>query len=150
MEHTFEDNNLEFHELVRSTPFVFFHENHPLASKDRVTFQDLQLYPCIMYELNADSPSVLHEEFFITDFHPQKLTIINSLYQSIQVMTNCNGYDLGCGVISPSNRALGVVKRPVSGFDTPLSIGWIHRRSHALSPLAAEFVTYLEKFCLDV
>lgn len=150
MSHMFDDNNLEFHELVRSTPYVFFHKDHPLAAKERVTFDDLQPYPCIMYDLNVDSPSILHEEFFITDFYPKKVNIVNSLYQSLQVMTACSGYDLGSGVISPSNKAYGIVKRPVEGFDMPISIGWVCRKSHVLSPLAEEFVKCLETMCLDV
>lgn len=150
MSHMFDDNNLEFHELVRSTPYVFFHKDHPLAAKERVTFDDLQPYPCIMYDLNVDSPSILHEEFFITDFYPKKVNIVNSLYQSLQVMTACNGYDLGSGVISPSNKAYGIVKRPVEGFDMPISIGWVCRKFHVLSPLAEEFVKCLETMCLDV
>lgn len=149
MEHIFEETDLEFHELLQSIPYVFLHKSHPLAEKACLTLEDLQPYPCIMYDLNADSPSILHEEFFITDFYPQKVNIVSGLFQSLQVMTTCNGYDFGSGIISPSNRAQGIVKRPVAGFDMPISIGWICRKSHVLSPLAAEFVKYLEILCDD-
>jgi DNA-binding transcriptional LysR family regulator len=144
MERSFEENGLEYHELIKSTPYVFLHESHPLASREKISLEDLQEYPCIMYNLNMDSPSILHEEFFITDFYPKKVNIVSSLYQSVQVMTQCGGYDMGCGVISPSNKALGIIKRPVDGFDMELSIGWIHRKYQELSPIAVKFVKELE------
>ena len=57
-------------------------------------------------------------------------------------MTACNGYDFGIGVISEGNKALGIEKRPIS-------IGWICRKAHVLSPLAAEFVENLKTFSVD-
>lgn len=149
MNRMFEDSGLEFHELFKSTPAVFIHKSHPLAAKASVTFEDLQKYPCIMYALDTDAPSILHEEFLAVNFYPQKVNIISDLAQSLQVMTTCNGYDLGIGVITPSNRLQGIEKRPVEGLDQPISIGWICRKSYILSPLAAEFVEILKTFSTD-
>lgn len=149
MNRVFEENDLEYHELMTSIPYVFIHKSHPLAEKRSVTFDDLQDYPCIMYELNSDCPSILQEELLTADFYPKKVNIISSLYQSLQVMLTCNGYDLGNGVISPGNKALGIVKRPVDGFDTPISIGWISRKSHTLSSLAKQFLDCLALLCVD-
>lgn len=149
MNRVFEENDLEFHELAKSLPCVFLHKDHPLAQKDCVTFDDLQPYPCIMYNLNVDSPTILHEEFFITDFYPEKITIVNDLYHSLRVMSACNGYDVGCGIISKSNKEYGIIKRPFAGVDIPISIGWVRRKSTPLSPLAKEFVRQLAIFCQD-
>lgn len=149
MDHVFEDNDLEFHHLMTSIPYVFIHRDHPLASQESLSFEDLQQYPCIMYELDPSSPSILHEEFLAVDFYPKKVNIISSLYQSAQIMITCNGYDLGSGVIAPSNKALGIVKRPLDGFDMLISIGWICRRGHTLSPLAQKFVENLKLLSVD-
>ena len=149
MSRMFEDSGLAFHELFTSTPAVFIHHSHPLAAKASVTFQDLEPYPCIMYALDADAPSILHEEFLAVDFYPQKVNIISDLYQSLQVMTTCGGYDLGIGVIAPSNKALGIEKRPIEGFDQPISIGWICQKSYTPSPLAAKFVENLKLLSVD-
>ena len=102
-----------------------------------------------MYALDADAPSILHEEFLAVDFYPQKVNIISDLYQSLQVMTTCGGYDLGIGVIAPSNKALGIEKRPIDGFDQPISIGWICQKSYEPSPLAAEFLENLKLLSVD-
>lgn len=149
MNRVFGYNNLEFHELVTSIPYVFFHKDHPLAVKETVDIEELQPYPCIMYELNSDLPSILHEEFLIPGFYPKKVIIVDGLYQSAQVMLRSKGYDLGTGLIVSSNRDLGIVKRPVTGFDTPVSIGWICHKSHILSAPAAKFVNYLQIFSAE-
>lgn len=76
MNRVFGDNNLEFHPLFDSKPYVFIHKSHPLASKEVLTIEELHPYPCIMYELDSDAPSVLQEEMLVPDFYPQKVTFI--------------------------------------------------------------------------
>ena len=145
-----EDNNLAFHQLFSSIPYVFIHKTHPLAAKEIITPKELDPYPCIMYELDSEAPSVLQEELLLQDFYPQKVNIISGLYQSVMVMKECQGYDLGTGVISASNHAQGVVKRPLQGFDTPVSIGWICQKGHTLSRPAEQFLKILQKYCKDM
>lgn len=103
-----------------------------------------------MYELDMDSPSILHEEFSISAFYPKRVVEITGLYQSLEVMVRCQGYDLGNGIISVSNKRQGVVKRRVEGLDAPVSIGWVSRRGQALSAPALEFVKALEMYCRDI
>lgn len=145
-----ERSGLEFHQLIRSNICAFLHESHPLAEKAILTFSDLAPYPCIMYELDMDSPSILHEEFSISAFYPKRVVEITGLYQSLEVMVRCQGYDLGNGIISVSNKRQGVVKRRVEGLDAPVSIGWVSRRGQALSAPALEFVKALEMYCRDI
>lgn len=64
-------------------------------------------------------------------------------------MTMCNGYDLGSGVIAPSNKAQRIVKRPLKFFDMPISIGWICHKSHVLSPLTEKFVKHFKILSVD-
>ena len=145
MNRVFGDNNLEFHPLFDSKPYVFIHKSHPLASKEVLTIEELHPYPCIMYELDSDAPSVLQEEMLVPDFYPQKVTIVNGLYQSLMVMQQCQGYDLGTGFISESNGAQGVIKRPIKGFDDPITIGWVCQKAHTLSQPAERFIQLLQK-----
>lgn len=150
MNRVFGDNHLEFHPLVNSKPYVFIHETHPLAKKSVLTLEELQPYPCIMYELDSDAPSVLQEEMLVPDFYPQKVTIVNGLYQSLMVMQKCQGYDLGTGFISESNGAQGVIKRPIKGFDDPITIGWVCQKAHTLSQPAERFIQLLQKYGRDL
>lgn len=149
MKRVFEDNDLVFHPLSTSKPYVFLHKSHPLADQPSITVEDLQPYPCIMYELNADAPSVLQEEMLFPNFYPQKVNIVSCLYQSLQVMINCQGYDLCTGFISKGNRDLGVVKRPLSGMDQSVTIGWICQKAHTLSQPAEQFIGLMEAYCAD-
>ena len=150
MNRVFGDNNLEFHPLFDSKPYVFIHKSHPLASKEVLTIEELHPYPCIMYELDSDAPSVLQEEMLVPDFYPQKVTIVNGLYQSLMVMQKCQGYDLGTGFISESNGAQGVIKRPIKGFDDPITIGWVCQKAHTLSQPAERFIQLLQKYGRDL
>ena len=124
--------------------------SHPLASKEVLTIEELHPYPCIMYELDSDAPSVLQEEMLVPDFYPQKVTIVNGLYQSLMVMQQCQGYDLGTGFISESNGAQGVIKRPIKDFDDPITIGWVCQKAHTLSQPAERFIQLLQKYGRDL
>lgn len=141
MNRVFDDNDLEFHCLIESKPYVFVHNSHPLADKKIVTFDDLKPYPCIMYELDADAPSILNEELVTTNgFFPNKVNVVNGLYQSLSIMIENQGFDMGTGVLSRSNRKYGVVRIPVKDYDMPVEIGYICRKGHKLSPLAEEYI----------
>ena len=83
-------------------------------------------------------------------FYPQKVTIVNGLYQSLMVMQQCQGYDLGTGFISESNGAQGVIKRPIKGFDDPITIGWVCQKAHTLSQPAERFIQLLQKYGRDL
>ena len=99
---------------------------------------------------NVLSPSVLQEEMLLPDFYPRKVNIISGLYQSMMVMKECQGYDLGTGTVSAGNRELGVVKRPIVGYDDVITIGWICQKGHTLSRPAEELVKLLQRHCCDV
>ena len=118
--------------------------------KGVLTIEELHPYPCIMYELDSDAPSVLQEEMLVPDFYPQKVTIVNGLYQSLMVMQKCQGYDLGTGFISESNGAQGAIKRPIKGFDDPITIGWVCQKAHTLSQPAERFIQLLQKYGRDL
>lgn len=141
MSRVFDDNDLEFHCLIESKPYVFVHRTHPLAGKSIVSFDDLKPYPCIMYELDADAPSILNEELVTIDgFYPNKINVVNGLYQSLRIMIDNQGFDMGTGVLSRSNREHGVIRIPVKNYDMPIEIGYICRKGHKITPLAEEYI----------
>ena len=66
--------------------------------------------------------------------------------------TRCHSprHDLGTGFISESNGAQGVIKRPIKGFDDPITIGWVCQKAHTLSQPAERFIQLLQKYGRDL
>ena len=142
MEKTLEDNDLEFHPLLRSKPHAFMSHSHPLARRAAVTPEELMDYPCIVYEQSADSPAFYSEEMLLPNFYPSKVVYISDLYVSTALMRSCNAYDIGTGVISP-RLAREVACVAIDTEDT-VDIGWIGIRGRALRPVEQEFLRHLE------
>ena len=143
MEKTLEDNDLEFHPLLRSRPHAFMSHSHPLAHRASVTPEELMDYPCIVYEQSADSPAFYSEEMLLPNFYPRKTVYISDLYVSTALMRGCDAYDIGTGVISP-RLAREVACVAIDTEDT-VDIGWIGIRGKALRPVEQEFLRHLEQ-----
>ena len=142
MQKTLEDNDLEFHPLLRSKPHAFMSHSHPLARRAAVTPEELMDYPCIVYEQSADSPAFYSEEMLLPNFYPSKVVYISDLYVSTALMRSCNAYDIGTGVISP-RLAREVACVAIDTEDT-VDIGGIGIRGRALRPVEQEFLRHLE------
>lgn len=143
MEKTLEDNELEFHPLLRSKPHAFMSHSHPLARRASVLPEELMDYPCIVYEQSADSPGFYSEEMLLPHFYPRKTVYISDLYVSTALMRSCNAYDIGTGVISP-RLAREVACVAIDTEDT-VDIGWIGIRGKALRPVEEEFLCCLRQ-----
>lgn len=50
---TFEEYGLNFHGLFTAAPHVFLRREHPLASRKRITLQELQSYPRLSFVQGA-------------------------------------------------------------------------------------------------
>lgn len=142
MEKTMEDNELEFHPLLRSKPHAFMAHSHPLAGRASVAPEELLDYPCIVYEQSADSPGFFSEEMLLPNFYPRKTVYISDLYVSTALMRGCNAYDIGTGVISP-RLAREVACVAIDTEDT-VDIGWVGIRGKALRPIEQAFLHHLE------
>jgi DNA-binding transcriptional LysR family regulator len=142
------DGNLEFHPLISLSPKVFMSKKHPLAGAERVTLDELQRYPCIIYDQNDDMALHFSEENIVPDFRPGKILYISDLLTSIFLMDRCGAFNIGSGLISllPRKwRSIAVV--PVEG-QPPVTIGWIALKNEHLSPLGKKFVSMLEGYAL--
>ena len=43
-----------------------------------------------------------------------------------------------------------VIKRPIKGFDDPITIGWVCQKAHTLSQPAERFIQLLQKYGRDL
>ena len=79
-------------------PYVFICRKSPLASKESITFEDLQKYPCLVFEQGESDPYFYAEELLPLQKHNRivktkdKLTMLN-------LIAELNGYTLCSGMI---------------------------------------------------
>ena len=46
----FHESAVEFHELLKCHIYVYLWKGHPLASKEEITLEELEEYPCLSFD----------------------------------------------------------------------------------------------------
>ena len=134
-------NYLNFTPLIQVQPCVFFHENHPMAQRKSVSIEELDDYPCIIYDQADDHMMYYSEEISIPIFKPEKQIYVTDLYTAIRLMESCEAYNIGTGILEKGLSTFRAI--PLEGHGL-ITIGWISLQNSVLSPLGTEFVSLLE------
>ena len=135
-------NYLSFTPLIKVKTCVFLYKDHPLAARSSVTTEDLEPYPCVIYDQADDLPMYFSEEVSIPTFKPLKQLYTTDLYTSIAFMQRCQAYNIGSGILCPTLKDWRAV--PLEGF-APFTIGWIGLQNAPLSPLGEDFISLVQK-----
>jgi DNA-binding transcriptional LysR family regulator len=143
------ENNLMFHPLLSVPPKAFMSKKHPLASAKSVTLEELNCYPCIVYDQNDDMALHFSEESIVPDFRPNKTLYISDLLTSIYLMDRCNAFDIGTGLnaLLPQRDSLATVL--ICGQPL-ITIGWIALKNGELSSHCQVFVSMLENYMVSM
>jgi DNA-binding transcriptional LysR family regulator len=141
-----DDNNLMFHPLISVIPKAFMSKKHPLARAEQVTLEELNLYPCIVYDQNENIALHFSEESVISDFRPNKTLYISDLLTSLYLMDRCDAFDIGTGMVALLRGKKALATVPVGG-QPPITIGWIALKNGELSSLGKLFISMLEAYC---
>ncbi|HWQ50768.1 MAG TPA: LysR family transcriptional regulator [Terriglobales bacterium] len=135
-------NYLDFAPLIEAKTSVFLHRSHPLAQRDSVTTEDLEPYPCVIYDQANDLPLYYSEEVSIPTFRPQKQLYTTDLYTSLVLMRNNGAYNIGSGILMPDISDFVAVE--LAGF-APITIGWIGLQNSILSDIGMEFIRLVQE-----
>lgn len=135
-------NYLDFAPLITVNTSVFLYKDHPLAGHASVTADDLEPYPCVIYDQARRPPLYFSEEVSIPTFKPQKQLYTTDLYTSITLMQRCQAYNIGSGILCPTLTDWRAI--PLEGA-APFTIGWIGLQNSILSPIGTEFILLLQE-----
>lgn len=138
--------NLQFHEIINTTPCVFFHKDHPMAIHNEINISDMSAYPFVSFESGAAVSLDFSEEviiaeaprfakhFYVTD----RATVIN-------LLTNTDAFSMGSGILSPKFAGPELVSKPIIGHQNELKLGWICADSNRLSNEGRMFVEKIKE-----
>ncbi len=141
---TFKENGLEFEPLYDCPVYVFIGTNHPLAKKEKITFEELAPYPCLAFDQGENNAFYFSEEVLSTEQYPRKIRA-NDRATMIELMIGLDGYTLGSGILVNELTDTQFVAIP---FDTDdvMTIGYIHRKDIPLSDLAQRYLEILNTY----
>lgn len=137
------EKDVRFVSLFECKIYVFLSAKHPLAQKNRITFDDLNDYTCMTFDQGKDNAFYLSEEVFSTYEYPKTLKV-NDRATMLNMMVAINGYTLCSGIVCEELNGDGYTVVPLD-TDQVMRIGYIIRKDAGHNELRDMYIEELMK-----
>ena len=139
----FADASLEFHELFTRDTYVYLRKDHPLADREELSLEDLEDYPCMVFD-QGDNTSFYYREEALATYDYKKVISTNERATSMELMLGLNGYAVGAAMLEESKNTNELTSVKLKEDET-LTFGYITRKGQELSDMGQTFIEKLEK-----
>ena len=140
----FTEFGLEFHRLLDCGIYAYMWKGNPLASRESVTMDDLQPYPCLAFEQGNNNSFYFAEEVLST-YEYKQLIRANDRATMLNLMKGLNGYTLCSGIICEELNGGDYCAVPLES-DKVMTIGYLCRKGVAISPLGQKYLDEIRKY----
>lgn len=139
----FADASLEFHELFTRNTYLYLSSQHPLADREVISLDELEDYPCMVFD-QGDNTSFYYREEALATYDYKKIISTNERATSIELMLGLNGYAVGAAMLGDSLNS-NEIKAIKLKEEENLTFGYIVRKGTQLSEMAQVFVDKLSE-----
>ena len=140
-------NHLEFHELISCEAYVYLWKGHPLANKERISFDELKDYPCLSFEQGGNGSMYFAEEILASYPYPRMIRATDRATM-LNLMVGLNGYTLCSGVICEELNGSDFTSVPFAPDDNhpgeTMKVGYITKKNLLLSKVGRMYVEELK------
>ncbi|MGO2052487.1 LysR family transcriptional regulator [Glutamicibacter sp. 287] len=133
------ESRLVFHPLFLADPHIFISRSNPLASRARVTLEELEDLPRLTFDQGANNSFYFAEEVLSTSSSKREIQVSDRA-TIFNLMIGLGGYTISTGIISDELDP-SIVAIPLD-VDERIEIGWI---DHAAIPLTEQARRYLDE-----
>jgi DNA-binding transcriptional LysR family regulator len=131
------DSDLAFTPLFLARPHIFVARTNPLASRRRVTLDDLEHLPRLTFDQGTDNSFYFAEEILSTRSAAQDIRVSDRA-TIFNLMIGLDGYTISTGIVS-DDLDPSIIAVPLD-VDERIEIGWIGLASVPLTGQAGRFV----------
>lgn len=140
----FHEFNLEFHELLKCSIYVYMWKGHPLADREEIELSELLEYPCLSFEQGEYNSFYFAEEVLST-YEYKRLIKADDRATFLNLMVGLNGYTLCSGIICEKlNGSEYCAVRLKS--DEVMTIGYLARKGAPISSLGKKYLEEISKY----
>ena len=144
LERLFSENRLSFTPILECRVYAYISDAHPLAEKDLIGIDDLQDFPCLVFDQGKNGSAFLAEEPISTSAFKRKI-LANDRATMLNLMVGLEGFTICSGILSEELNGPGYKAIPIESTDT-MRIGILARKGAVLSPLALHYIDSLRKY----
>lgn len=141
------EKHLEFHPIFRANLHVFLSRKNPLASRKKVTMDDLKPYPFIQYEQGDEGSFYFAEEAVWPDDSPKQINVTDRA-TILNFIVGLNGYTVCSGIDNEDLNSEKIVTVPLESNEQML-VGWITNERAKLSNSAENYLGKLKSVIAD-
>lgn len=140
----FHESAVEFHELLKCHIYVYLWKGHPLASKEEITLEELEEYPCLSFDQGNNNSFYFAEEVLST-YDYKRLIKANDRATFLNLMIGLNGYTLCSGIMCEELNGSDYCAIKLKS-DEIMTIGYIARKGVQVSPLGKKYLEEISKY----
>ena len=139
------DNDLEFTPLIDCKACVYLSDKHPLATKTKVSLEELLPYPCISFEQKGADPMYYAEEILAEKEYRRKI-LISDRGSALNIINELNAYTICSGIINEEMNGSDYKMLKLEGEegDAVMHIGYITKKNMRLSSIGSEYIEHLK------
>ena len=140
----FHESAVEFHELLKCHIYVYLWKGHPLASKEEISLEELEEYPCLSFDQGNNNSFYFAEEVLST-YDYKRLIKANDRATFLNLMIGLNGYTLCSGIMCEELNGSDYCAIKLKS-DELMTIGYIARKGVQVSPLGKKYLEEISKY----
>ena len=137
------ENHLSYTPLFNAVPHVFVSASHPLASRTRVTLDDLDSYPYLCYEQGTHNSLYFSEELLPYESH-SKTIVVTDRATLFNLLRGVCGYTICSGVLNANLNGDDIVSVPLQTEES-MQLGYLTNDRARLSPMALRYLEELRR-----
>ncbi len=123
---------------------MYLSKNHPLANEKELSLEQLQDYPCMVFD-QGDNTSFYYREEALATYDYKKVISTNERATSIELMLGLDGYAVGAAMLGGDAKTSSDIHVIKLKEDEMLTFGYITRKGQELSDMGKTFVENLER-----
>ncbi len=139
---------LETQELFQCKGYVYLWKGHPLATKERISIEELQEYPCLSFEQGENNSFYLSEEILST-YDYKKTIKANDRATLLNLMVGLNGFTLCSGIICEELNGSDYTAIPLN-TDVNMNICYIKRNNSIISDIGKKYIKELKRYINEI
>ena len=144
----FAQYNLEFHEILECSVYVYMWKGHPLADRSMINIEELMDYPCLAFDQGEHNSFYFAEEVLST-YEYKQIIRANDRATLLNLMVGLNGFTLCSGIICEELNGSEYCAVKLNS-DEKMSIGYISRKGSNISEIGSRYLEELAKFKSNV
>ncbi len=138
------ERGLIFQQEFTAKPHVFVSRHNPLASREKVTLEDLVPYPRLTYDQGVHNSFYLSEELHSILESPKNI-VVSDRATLFNLLIGLNGYTICSGVMSTDLNGTNIVSLPLES-EEEMVIGSVFVKDKPLGTMANRYLEHLRTY----